>query len=79
MKRKLNLTVDPALIELARRIGLQKNLSISQMFEQFVRDLMVEQEESFIDRFHRANKRYVDQLTDKDVEEIKAKRGQKWK
>ena len=79
MKRKLNLTVEPALIELARKISSQKQLSISQLFEQFLKQLMLEQKGSFIDRFHNKNARYLDKLSDEDVEKIKSGRGERWK
>lgn len=80
MKKKLNLTISPEILEVARKISLQRNLSISQMFEQWLKSLQEEElGESWIDTFHHRNRRYLDKLTDEDVVKLKAKRGDRWK
>lgn len=78
MKQKLNLTIEQELVEFARRIGLERHLSISQMFEQWIKSLKEEGTGSFIERFHKKNRFLLDRLSDEDVENLKVERVRKW-
>ncbi|MBI2603220.1 MAG: hypothetical protein HYW48_09195 [Deltaproteobacteria bacterium] len=80
MKRKLNLTVSPELLDVARKISLQRNLSISQMFEQWLMTLQEKElGDSWLDKFHQRNKRHLDKLTDEDVAKLRERRGERWR
>lgn len=64
MKKKLNLTVDPELIERAKKIGERQRKSLSQIFEELLRPYCDENGvTSWLDDFHEKYKDNLNTLT----------------
>ena len=79
MKKKLNLTVDPELIERAKKICERERKSLSQIFEELLRPYCEENGvTSWLDDFHKKYEDSLNTLTPEQEEKLKQKRGEKW-
>jgi len=79
MKKKINLTIEPELIELAKKISAKKKVSISRLFELWLESYKKDEAgEHWLDDFRHKYKDKMNQFTDEEQERAKQDRGRKW-
>ena len=82
MKTKLNLTIDPNILQKARKLSKREHVSLSALFEKLIlmhalKESSDHDDNDWLAEFHRRNEKKLDQITDQDVKLWISERGKK--
>lgn len=83
MKTKLNLSVDPVTLQIAKQLAKENNTSVSQLFESYIREtaeknaMKKNSPTKWLESFQERNKKQAKKISDKDIEKWLAERVEK--